>query len=233
MMDTIEKLAEIAPRHYAFLVKTAEEIKDSPFKDDILSELDVLVKKAFNLPKMPNMSWAAPAAKAVGMSALGVAGAAGAGIAYALAGDMYDAAKRGLTKTRNYKNMLEANPDLKQLPAKNVQKAFSVLHRLNPEFSGDPTISGAWVKRQSTFGEDAFGDAAGLKSLIDSRKSLTDLRRLPAVPQTSKGRGLSQKDLEKQVGILQNDIGAYSGRINDRFDSWDAALKTQAPASKK
>lgn len=230
----IEKIAEVAPRHYAFIMKTAEEIKDSPFKEDIISELDSLIKKAFNLPKMPNMSWAAPAAKAVGMSALGVAGAAGAGIAYALAGDMYDAAKRGLTKTRNYKNMLEANPDLKQLPAKNVQKAFSVLHRLNPEFSGDPTIAGAWVKRQSTFGEDTFGDATQLKNLIDSRKSLTDLRRLPAVPQTKKpGGGISQKDLEKQVGILQNDIGAYSGKINDRFDSWDAALKTQAPGSKK
>lgn len=228
----MEKLAEVAPKHYAFLVKTAEEIKDSPFKDDIVDELDSLVKKAFNLP---NMGWAAGPAKAVGMSALGVAGAAGAGIAYALAGDMYDAAKRGLTKSRNYKNMLEANPDLKQLPAKNVQKAFSVLHRLNPEFSADPTISGAWVKRQSTFGEDTFGDATQLKHLIDSRKSLTDLRRLPAVPQSSsrKPGGLSKEDLVKQVGILQNDIGAYSGKINDRFDSWDAALKTQSPSSKK
>lgn len=222
MTDIMQKVADIAPKHYAFLVKTAGEIKASPFKDEILGELDGLVKKAFQMP-----GWASSAGKSFGGGAATVGGAVAAGIAYALAGDMYDAAKRGITKTRNYQNMLAANPELKQMPAKQVQQAFSVLHHFNPEFASDPTVSGAWVKRQATFGEDAFGNSQELGQLITSRKNLGDAKRLPAVPQFGgKGpKGLSKKDLEEQVGVLQDDLGAHAKGIHGRFNQWDAAVK--------
>lgn len=191
--ELMQKVAEVAPTHHAFLLKTAEEIKHSPFNDEITEELAGLMKLAFQMP-----GWASQAGKAISMGAAGVGGAVAAGIAYSLAGDMYEAAKRGITKSRDYRNMLDNNPDLKQMPAKNVQKAFSVLHKLNPEFAAEPTIAGAWVKRQATYGEDSFGDANQLKQLIDSRKGLAETKKLPSVPSfpgaKKDGGGFGQKE---------------------------------------
>lgn len=191
--ELMQKMAEVAPQHYEFLLKTAEEVKTSPFKDEILNELSGLMKTAID--------WKGVGGAALrGAGAIGgaVGAAAAGGIAMALAGDMYEATKRGLTKTRNYKQMMSANPALRDLPAKDVQKAFSVLHRFNPEFSGDPTVAGAWVKRQATYGEDSFGDVNQLKGLIDSRKSLADTKRLPQVPDVKGLRmGGGGKDKEK------------------------------------
>lgn len=183
----MQKVAEVAPKHHEFIIKTAEEVKASPFFEEISTELDGLMKKAFQMP-----GWASEAGKSFAGGAGAVGGAVAAGIAYALAGDLYDAAKRGITKSRNYQAMLSENPDLKQLPAKNVQKTFAVLHRLNPEFASDPTIAGAWVKRQAVFGEDSLGDAGNLKQLVDARKGLTDVRRLPNVPQVPGQKGKTE-----------------------------------------
>lgn len=174
----MQKVAEVAPKHHEFLLKTAEEVKTSPYKDEITEELDGLMKKAFQMP-----GWASNMGKSMAGGAGMVGGAVAAGIAYALAGDMYDAAKRGITKSRNYQQMMAANPDLKQLPAQSVQKAFSVLHRFNPEFASDPTVAGAWVKSRSQFGEDAYANVQDMGQLISSRKNLMDAKKLPSVPQ--------------------------------------------------
>jgi hypothetical protein len=204
----MQKVAEVAPKHHDFLLKTAEEVKNSPFKEEIVGELDGLMKKAFQMPV-----WAGDAARNFGGGAATVGGAVAAGIAYALAGDMYDAAKRGITKTRNYKTMLMENPDLKTMPAKNVQKAFSVLHKLNPDFASDPTIAGAWVKRQAIYGDDSLGDAGNLKQLVDARKGLSESRRLPAVPQFGgKKPGLNKKDLNE---VMDGHMGGLHDRLSD------------------
>lgn len=216
----MQKVAQVAPRQYAFLLKTASEVKLSPFKDAILEELDGLVKRAMNWGAMGNaMGGAAKSGfGAMGRGAAHVGGAVGAavvgGIAMALAGDMYDAAKRGITKTRNYQNMMVANPDLKQLPAKNVQNAFSVLHRFNPDFASDPTVAGAWVKRQASFGEDTLGDTNALKTLVDARKNINDARRLPQVPEVKGNRagGFSPKD-RKSLSELHEGVGDLDARM--------------------
>jgi hypothetical protein len=223
MTDIMRKVAEVAPRHYAFLLKTASEVKSSPFKDEIVENLDSLIKQAIN--------WGAVggAAKsglgAMGRGAAHVGGAVGTaalgGIALALAGDMYDAAKRGLTKTRNYQNMLQANPDLKQLPAKNVQNAFSVLHKFNPDFASDPTVAGAWVKRQATFGEDALADTNQLKQLVDARKNIVDSRKLMGVPEVKGMRGnaggFGHKE-RKQLSDLNQGVVDLDDRVG-RFEN--------------
>lgn len=184
MTDIMQKVAQVAPRHYNFLMKTASEIKESPFRDEIIAELDSLIKTALDWGAMGGAMGGG--AKAVGKGALALAGAAGTaaagGIAIALAGDMYEAAKRGITKSRNYKGMMEANPNLKELPAKEVQRAFSVLHRFNPEFSSDPTVAGAWVANHATTaGMDAqgtYGNVTTLNSLIQARKGIADTKKI-------------------------------------------------------
>jgi len=164
----MQKIAEVAPDKYAFIVKTAGEVRESPFRDEIVEQLDVIVKKA---------QVAVPSTLGrFGNAAAGIAAGAATGIAYSLAGDMFESLKRGISKTHNYRSMLKENPDLKDLPAKNVQKAFSTLHRFNPEFAGDPTVAGSFVRRQSQFPEF---DTNQLANLIGARKNLADLKKLP------------------------------------------------------
>lgn len=215
MTDIMQKVAEVAPKHYAFLLKTASEVKESPYKEEITTELDRLVKLAMNFAGMGGAAKAGLGAMGRGAGQLGMAvgGAAVGGIALALAGDMYAAAKRGITKTRNYKNMLDANPDLKQLPAKNVQNAFSVLHRLNPEFSGDPHIAGAWVKKQSLYSEDGFGDVTMLKGLVDTHKNMQDSNKLMSFPKMEGGRGGFGHKEKKQLGDLNAGVVDLDDRL--------------------
>ncbi len=216
--DIMQKIAQVAPRHYNFLVKTAGEINASPFRDEILDEMNVLVKKAVN--------WSAvkgglqTGAGMVGRGALTLGGAVGAaaagGIALALAGDMYDAAKRGITKGRDYTAMMQANPHLQKMPAKDVQKAFSVLHRFNPEFAGDPTVAGAWVGRQVTvtsMSPDEYGNVGAIKTLIDSRKGLSDIKKIsPFKP---------DKDKKVPPGVSRTDFEEAMGGLHDRFTNME------------
>lgn len=199
--ELMQKVAEVAPDKYQYILKTAAEIKDSPFRDEILDRMNYLMEKAATLGARwdqfaKNSPMAAKALGAVGGGAAGVAGAALAGIAYSLAGDMYESAKRGLTKSRDFKSMLQENPDLKSLPSKSVQRAFSVLHRFNPEFASDPVVAGSFVRRSATFGDDGMaGDTKMLGELIQSRKNLGDMKKIPQVPDW-KGQRLKHRDME-------------------------------------
>jgi len=70
-----------------------------------------------------------------GAAALGAASLVGS----ALVSDMYSAARVALSRNRNYKIMLEADPELKQHPAEKVKALFNTLHEKGgPEMSGDP-----------------------------------------------------------------------------------------------
>ena len=167
----MQKVAEVAPDKYNFLLKTSSEVRESPFRDEILEQLSFIMKKANSgLTPPPGMG------SRLGNAAAGIGAAVATGIAFSLAGDMFDAAKRGITKSRNYRSMLKENPDLKELPAEHVQKAFSALHRFNPEFAGDPTVAGSFVRRQAQLGEF---DAQQLTNLVGARKNLTDIKKLP------------------------------------------------------
>lgn len=215
--DIMQKVAQVAPRHHKFLVKTAGEINASPFREEILGEMDTLVKKAMNWGAVKGGLQAG--AGAVGRGALALGGAVGAaaagGIALALAGDMYDAAKRGITKGRDYTAMMQANPHLQKMPAKEVQKAFSVLHRFNPEFAGDPTVAGAWVGRQvnvTSMQPDEYANLNTLKPLIDARKNLADTKKIAPfkLDREKKGPpGLSRNDLDDSIGGLHDRLSDF------------------------
>jgi hypothetical protein len=154
-----------------------------------------------------------------GALALGAAvgTAAAGGIALALAGDMYDAAKRGITKGRDYKSMMKENPSLQRLPAKDVQKAFSVLHRFNPEFASDATVAGAWVGRQvqvTSMNPDAYADSSMLKGLVDSRKNITDVRKIAPFKMEPPNKKIPP-------GVSRIDFENAMGGLHDRFTSME------------
>jgi len=177
----MQKVAEVAPEKFTFFKLATAEIGKGPFAAEVREELDGIMKKAM-------ASWGriggalGGAAKATGKYLGGVGAAAGTaalgGIAVALASDAYGAAKRGLTKSRNYQAMLESNPDLREIPADRVQRAFSTLHRMNPTFSGDPTVAGSFVRRQTMTDLPEYNPNE-LKTLIDAHKNLQDADQLP------------------------------------------------------
>jgi hypothetical protein len=164
----MQKVAQVAPEKYDFFIKTAAEVRESPFRDEILAELDHIIKTA-NQPFMQS-AW--------GNAAKGIGAAVGTSIAVSVAGDMFDSLKRGITKSRNYKAMMKGNPDLAEEDAKQVQSAFATLHRFNPEFSSDPNVSGAFVKKQ--IGLTGF-DPQMLTTLVGARKNLSDIKKLPTM----------------------------------------------------
>lgn len=199
----MEKVAELAPDKYDFLVKTAAEVRTSPFNEEIVAELDGIMKKA-------GVNWQG-LQSSVGRGAaglgMGIATTALGGIGLALAGDMYDAARRGITKTRDYKRMMAANPDLKDKPAAEIQTIFSTLHRLNPDFAGDAYVAGSFVRDHS---EMASGvRLEGLKQLVDARKGLTESRRLPS-PKFTELPDNEMRGLQK--GKLQGEIAGMAGK---------------------
>ena len=87
-------------------------------------------------------------------------GIVGAGSTAAVAG-AFSAAKAlygAATKGRDFKQMLEFDPELKELHKNNpkyVNAGFNTLRRMNPEFSADPMVSSAFVKQV------AYGDTQG------------------------------------------------------------------------
>lgn len=227
--DILQKVAQVAPRHHHFLLKTASEINTSPFREEILGEMNDLVKLAMNWGAMAGGlrsgaqalgRGAASFGSMAGKGALSLGGAVGAaaagGIALALAGDLYDAAKRGITKGRDYTAMMRANPQLQKMPAKEVQKAFSVLHRFNPEFAGDPTVAGAWVGRQvnvTSMQPDEYANLNTLKPLIDARKNLADTKKISPFK--------VEKEKKLPPGVSRMDFEEAMGGLHDRFTSME------------
>ncbi len=201
----MEKVAEVAPETYDFIMQTRGEISESPWKDEFLEEFDGILKKAA-------MDWKS-IGSSVGQGGLAMAKGLGAtalgGIGLALAGDAYDATRRAITKTRNYKRMMASNPDLKDKPAHQVQAIFSTLHRFNPDFSGDPVVSGSFVRQhvdmaQSEEGVGAVGLDA-MKAIVEGRKGINESRRLPK-PEMLRMPDREMEMLQKSK--LRHDLGA-------------------------
>lgn len=164
-MDALmQKVAEVAPSHYAFLLKTAGEIRRSPFRDEIADEMNGIIRAAEESQEKIGMEFGAfasgisDAAQAFGRQPLTkyIGSTVAAGVALSLAGDLYEAARRGLTKSRHWSNMLNQNPDLAEQSKSDpmVKTVFNTLHRFNPEFSGDPHVAASFVKAQLEFPDD-------------------------------------------------------------------------------
>jgi len=104
-------------------------------------------KKAFNLGQF------GPTAKSYGKqvggalatgAATGIGGAAFAGLTLGAA-KLYDAA----TKTRDFNNMLEANPDLQhqhQADPVGFNRMFSALRTMAPHFTKEPLVAGTYMR---------------------------------------------------------------------------------------
>ena len=103
--------------------------------------------------------------------AIGLGTALGVGLAGAVAVDLYDAAKRGLTKGRNYNRMMSNNPDLKAFDQKDLKRSFDTIHRYAPEMTADPSLAANLVKGLAVSPENVVGN---VNELLKARKALAD-----------------------------------------------------------
>lgn len=183
MSQLTEMIPEVAPEYHELLMKTASAVRNSPYCDETLQEMDAIIKKAEALiPEhiktaglKPMRGWQ-DIATGVGV---GAAAMTAGGIALALAGDLYESAKRGLTKGRDFKAMLKANPDLASASkAARVKSSFGTLHRFNPEFAKDPNVAGSYVRNSIDM---PGSELASAKDLVSARAQSQNAKQLPSM----------------------------------------------------
>jgi hypothetical protein len=155
--ETMQKVAQ----SMAILEKLAPE-----FTVDVVSDFQ-------KIANVCDSKLAAVSALSVG-AAIGTAAAVGLGTA--LAGDLYDAAKRGLTKGRNFKRIMDSNPQLHEFTDKSkLRMVYDSLHRYAPEFTADPLVGGSMMTNLMNSPETSASIIAntikGRKDLIDSRNN--------------------------------------------------------------
>lgn len=85
-----------------------------------------------------------------------------------IAQDVYQTAKDAIGKAKNYKSMLNDNPDLRKVDSKKVQRLFTSLHTHNPNYAADPMTAGAFVRQQADMEGVDFGM---IRNVSDARKN--------------------------------------------------------------
>lgn len=121
----------------------------------------------------------------------------GTGIAASLgssiAADLFDSAKRGLTKSRNFKRIMDANPNLKGeiLDKNRIKPAFDALHRFAPDYMSDPLIGGGLLKSMAN--SPGGNEYQLMEKLIGSRKSLLEIKEKQMRPDWKGARELLNK----------------------------------------
>ena len=130
--------------------------------DDITTITNVTMQKTASIGEI------------AGKAAIGVGTAVGVGLASAVAGDLYDAARRGLTKGTNLKRILVNNPELQRGDRKALINSFNTLHRYAPEFTADPMLGGQVLNRMIELPHDQLNI---VKDLLSSRKTLVESKK--------------------------------------------------------
>ena len=100
---------------------------------------------------------------------------AASGLVGSVATDLYDIAKRKLTESGNYKNMLELkHPGLESHSPEHVRRAFDTVHKFAPEITSDPSTTSSVVNLLLQNPDNQFNV---LKELINSRNNLRNARK--------------------------------------------------------
>jgi hypothetical protein len=178
-------------------------------------------KQAFMMPPtaQPGVSGAASDLGRMFLGGLG-AGAATAAVAGAAIGakHIYQAA----TKSRDFKQMLEFDPELKQMHRENpkyINAGFSTLRRLNPEFSSDPMVSSAFVKNV------AMGETAGAFNLAqEALRSRPDPSALEEAFVSGARTGVEQSMKGQQDVMMDQLKGVSEEAMTGRRERFQQAM---------
>ena len=83
--------------------------------------------------------------------------------------DVYRGVKDRLSATKNFRDMMEKNPDLKSYDQNKVQAAFNTLQKFNPDYASDPGVAGTFVQNAMDM---ARVDVSTINALVDARKKI-------------------------------------------------------------
>jgi hypothetical protein len=170
-MTTEDILTAVSESHPEMMAKTAKIIAITErlypeFVPGIISDFETICS-VVNEKTAEKMTGLKP-------YAIGIAGTVAGGLLSAIATDLYDAAKRGLTKGRNFKRIMEANPNLKrEVDKKTLLMAYDTLHRYAPEFTADPLLGGALLKNISELPNMSHKT---IVELIGAQKNIADAK---------------------------------------------------------
>lgn len=167
-MTDNELLSAVEKAEPALLAETMEMLSELPseFEKDVYEDFSTILSMVHE--KTAALS---DQAKSV---ALGVGGTVAGGLLSSIATDLYDAAKRGLTKGRNFDRIMSANPELKKdLDRKAMMSAFNTLHKYAPEFTADPLVGGVLVRQLAEIPATSFKTVT---ELLGARKDFQDSR---------------------------------------------------------
>jgi hypothetical protein len=155
-----------------------------------------------------------------GMSgyAKGVAGLLGSALAGAVATDLYDAAKRGLTKGKNFNRIMDMNPDLKRYDKGDLKKSYDTLHMYAPEFTADPNMGGQVLHRLVELPQDQHNM---IKELINARKNLRDVKR----GQFSSGSMAFSEDTSEKDMAFERAKADYAHGRSVKLEDHKGAIK--------
>lgn len=168
-MESSEILTAVGKHEPALMAKTAQMVAllgriESDFVPDVLQDFNTIIGVVQE--KTAAVNWK-PYAMAAGGTVAG-------GLLSSIATDLYDAAKKGLTKGRNFARIMEANPQLKrEVDPKSLRMAYNSLHRFAPDFTSDPLIGGALLKQVAELPQMSHKT---IVELIGARKDIQDAK---------------------------------------------------------
>lgn len=116
---------------------------------------------------------------------VGVGSAVAGALGTSIASDLYDYAKRSLSASRNFNNILKTNPGLLESHDKaHLRSAFNTIHRYGPEFTVDPMAGGALLRAAAGAPESIHLLVSGISK---NRKEVIDAKRKNFEPRLDMG----------------------------------------------
>jgi len=109
----------------------------------------------------------APAIASAGIAAAGLGIKGGYGII-----------REKLTRQRDYKAMLEANPTLRGSDARQVNMIYNSLRRLSPTMAADPLVAGSFVRKHVELAPESGVaiDFATAKAVAETQKNIAQAK---------------------------------------------------------
>ena len=215
-MDSNEFLTAAYKANPEFLEKTAQALLileqwEPTFAAELAADIEAITTTT--------MEKVASFGNTVLKGAGAVAAAVSIGVGTAVAGDLYDAAKRGLTKGSNLRNILIQHPNLRLGDKKVLLDSFTTLHRYAPEFTADPVLGGQLLHRMIELPHDQHNL---IKDLLASRKVLTDAKK----NQFSLGKVdfADKEDRNKKLTFVQKRTEALEdAQVQREVKEWEKA----------
>ena len=150
--ELLKMAADANPELVEKIASTLQELEAiaPEFMEDFTEDADAIVGRVNEKTKEAAGFFSAENMKTLGRGVLSTAvTTAVLGVGMAVGTDLYNAARRGLTSGRNWKRMIHANPDLKDIDLATARRSFKTVQKYAPDIASDPMTAGSLVYRMS------------------------------------------------------------------------------------